>query len=65
VLAANGINVESLATEYTAAPMSGGPLFRADVQFALPPAISLDQLRSDVEAVAGDLMVDFSPVAPL
>jgi glycine cleavage system regulatory protein len=65
VLAASGINVESLATEYTAAPMSGGPLFRADVQFALPPAISLDQLRSDVEAVAGDLMVDFSPVAPL
>ena len=65
VLAASGINVESLATEYTAAPMSGGPLFRADVQFALPATVSLDQLRSDVEAVAGDLMVDFSPVSPL
>ena len=64
-LAAAGINVESLATEYSAAPMSGGPLFRVEVQFALPAAISLDQLRSDVEAVAGDLMVDFSPVSPL
>ena len=65
VLAAAGINVESLATEYTAAPMSGGPLFRAEVQFALPAAITLDRLRSEMEAVAGDLMVDFSPVAPL
>jgi glycine cleavage system regulatory protein len=65
VLAASGINVESLATEYTAAPMSGGPLFRAEVQFALPAAITLDRLRSEMEAVAGDLMVDFSPVAPL
>ena len=65
VLAAAGINVESLATEYTAAPMSGGPLFRAEVQFALPAAITLDRLRSEMEAVAGDLMVDFSPVSPL
>ena len=65
VLAASGINVESLATEYTAAPMSGGPLFRAEVQFALPAAVTLDQLRAEVEAVAGDLMVDFSPISPL
>lgn len=60
VLAAAGINVESLSTEYTAAPMSGGPIFRAEFQFLMPPACSIDQLRSDVEAVAGDLMVEVS-----
>ena len=60
VLAAAGINVESLSTEYTAAPMSGGPIFRAAFQFLMPPAHSVDQLRSDVEAVAGDLMVEVS-----
>ena len=60
VLSAAEINVESLSTEYTAAPMSGGPIFRAEFQFLLPPAHSIDQLRSDVEAVAGDLMVEVS-----
>ena len=65
VLAAAGINVESLSTEYTAAPMSGGPIFRAEFQFSLPSAHSPDQLRTDVEAVAGDLMVEVSQVPPL
>ncbi len=60
VLSAAGINVESLSTEYMAAPMSGGPIFRAEFQFMMPPARSIDQLRSDVEAVAGDLMVEIS-----
>ncbi|MBC21268.1 MAG: glycine cleavage system protein R [Planctomycetaceae bacterium] len=60
VLAAAGINVESLSTEYTSAPMSGGPIFRAEFQFLMPPARSIDQLRSNVEAVAGDLMVEIS-----
>ena len=65
VLAAAGINVESLSTEYTKAPMSGGSIFRAEFQFSLPSAHSIDQLRTDVEAVAGDLMVEVSPVSPL
>ena len=60
VLVAAGINVESLSTEYTAAPMSGGPIFRAEFQFLMPPARSIDQVRLDVEAVAGDLMVEVS-----
>ena len=60
VLAAAGINVESLSTEYMAAPMSGGPIFRAEFQFLMPPGRTIDQLRSDVEAVAGDLMVEVS-----
>ena len=65
VLAAAGINVESLSTEYTKAPMSGGSIFRAEFQFSLPSAHSIDHLLADVEAVAGDLMVEVSPVSPL
>ena len=65
VLAAAGINLESLSTDHMTAPMTGGPLFRAEVQFALPAGLSLVHLGQAVDAVAGDLMVEFSPVVPL
>ena len=63
VLAAAGVNVEQLETEYTPAPMTGGALFRATVHFCLPEELTIDQIRKKVEAVAGDLMVDISDSA--
>ena len=58
VLAAQGVNVEELQTECTAAPESGQLLFRATAQLRLPTGVGESALRAALEAVAADLMVD-------
>lgn len=60
VLGELGINVDELDTECTSAPMSGGDLFKVSAVLACPPSVSLDQLRSELERVANDLMVDIT-----
>ncbi|MBX3743804.1 MAG: glycine cleavage system protein R [Verrucomicrobiae bacterium] len=66
ILAAQGVNVEELATECVSAPMSGEPLFKARARLALPPGLNLASLRTDLERVAADLLVEIaiSPVTP-
>jgi glycine cleavage system regulatory protein len=59
-LARRQVNVEELSTECTEAPHSGQLLFRAIVELHLPPNLSLDQLRDELESVAHDLMVDIT-----
>jgi glycine cleavage system regulatory protein len=59
-LARRGINVDELHTECDSAPMSGGMLFKATAALRSPPALSLDELRADLEGLANDLMVDVS-----
>lgn len=58
VLAARGVNVEELATECEAAPMSGGVLFRATAELRAPRGVTLDELHRALEELASDLMVD-------
>ncbi len=58
VLVSHGVNVEELQTECVAAAESGVPLFRAFAKLRLPAGVSEAALRSALEAVAGDLMVD-------
>ena len=58
VLATQGVNVEELATECVAAPTTGQMLFRASAQLRLPAGVTQDSLRTALEAVAADLMVD-------
>jgi len=58
VLAQHGVNIEELETEVTSAPMSGETLFRARARLRMPPAVSGDELRAILEAIAADLMVD-------
>lgn len=58
VLASHGVNVEELTTGTESAPMSGGLLFRAVLQVSLPAAVKLEAVRSDLEEIAADLMVD-------
>lgn len=60
VLASQHINIEELETDVTSAPMSGETLFRARAHLRIPPALSLDELRSRLEALAGELMVDLT-----
>jgi glycine cleavage system regulatory protein len=58
VLVAQGVNVEELHTECVAAAESGQSLFRATARLRLPAGVSETALRTALEAVAADLMVD-------
>lgn len=63
-LAARGLNIEDLTSERTDAPMGGGTLFRIRALLTVPPDVTLEQVRADLEAIAPDLMVELkaSPV---
>jgi len=63
VLARAGVNVDELETHTFLAPMSGVQVFEADAAVHLPASLDLDALRTELEAVARDLMVDvtFTP----
>ena len=57
-LARDRVNVEELNTECIDAPMSGQKMFKATARLHLPPEVSLEELRGELEGVAHDLMVD-------
>lgn len=58
ILAAHTVNVEELTSERVSAPMDGTMLFQARASVLLPPTVSLSGLRTDLERIAADLMVD-------
>jgi glycine cleavage system regulatory protein len=58
VIAERGINVEELETDVSSAPMSGEPLFRARALLRMPAGTSPGDLRSRLEALANELMVE-------
>ena len=60
VLAQRDVNIEELETDVTSAPMSGDTLFRARAHLRTPSSLTLDRLRTRLEALAGELMVDLS-----
>jgi len=64
-LAAREINVDELRTEVVSAPMSGELMFHASADLWIPPALSLDGLRKDLEALANELMVDVGLEEPI
>jgi glycine cleavage system regulatory protein len=57
-LAARGVNVEQLETECRAAPTMGQSMFHAQAQLRLPAGLEVAVLRTALEQVATDLMVD-------
>ncbi len=59
-LSERGINVDELSTECASAPISGGDVFKVSALLACPPSVDLDELRSELERVANDLMVDIN-----
>ena len=59
-LAALGVNIEELETDVTSAPMSGDSLFRARVTLGVPGGVTVGQLRTVLEDLAGELMVDLA-----
>lgn len=58
VLVRHGVSVDELATECASAPESGGPLFRAKAALHVPAGVATSELRSALERIADDLMVD-------
>jgi glycine cleavage system regulatory protein len=57
-LAARGVSIEELSTDVREAPMAGGTLFEARAVLKAPPAASTEALRSMLEGLADELMVE-------
>jgi glycine cleavage system regulatory protein len=59
-LAERGVNVLELTTGCVSAPMSGEALFQASARLEVPPTVEVAALRSLIEDLANDLMVDIT-----
>jgi len=60
VLAERGINVEELESSVSSAAMSGEPLFTARAVLRMPPQLKLADVRSGLESLSSELMVDLT-----
>jgi glycine cleavage system regulatory protein len=60
VLAALGVNIDSLTTSTEHGAWSGEPLFRLAARVTLPEAVDQDQVQAALEDISGDVMVDFT-----
>lgn len=59
-LAEHGVGIEELVTDVRDAPMAGGTLFEARAVLEAPPGADLDHLRTVLEALGDELMVEVS-----
>ena len=57
-LAERGIGIDELTSDVREAPMAGGMLFEARAVLQAPPETSTESLRSTLEALADELMVE-------
>lgn len=60
ILANHGINVQNLETVAESASMSGGELFKARAELIVPIDADIDQIESELEDIANELMVDIT-----
>jgi glycine cleavage system regulatory protein len=59
-LAGAGVNVEEFSSECVSAPMSGETLFKAVARLQLPRGGNDAALKTELEKIADDLLVDIS-----
>ncbi len=59
-LAAREVSVLELTSEVSAAPVSGGQLFKLQASILCPANMSIAQLRESLEELANNLMVDLT-----
>ena len=64
VLAQRGVNIEELVTDRTPAPMSAELLFRSRARVNVPEGLDAAELRSRLEKLAQDLMVQVTLAEP-
>jgi glycine cleavage system regulatory protein len=60
VLARHDVNVQELETTVQSASMSGESLFLAHAQVRAPKGVDMERLRTELEELANELMVDIS-----
>jgi glycine cleavage system regulatory protein len=60
VLATLGVNIETLTTGTERGAWSGESLFRAEATVTLPDGVTRDRVQEALEAISGEVMVDFS-----
>lgn len=60
ILAQHAINVESLSTHTSSAPMSAAVLFHASAELTATPELDARALTADLELLSNDLMVDIT-----
>jgi glycine cleavage system regulatory protein len=63
VLAASHVNIEELATGVVSGSFSGEPLFRLTAFVRAPDAAAVEAVRSGLEELGNELMVDIQPAA--
>jgi glycine cleavage system regulatory protein len=59
-LAARAISIDELSTDVRDAPMAGGTIFEAHAVLSAPATSSIEELRSMLEGLANELMVDIT-----
>ena len=59
VLAQHAVNVESLETHTSSAPMSAATLFHAKAELLASANLDPKNIQADLERISNDLMVDF------
>ena len=64
-LARLGVNIEELESGTEAEAWSGNRLFRATLALRIPSGISAADVQAALEAISGEIMVDFTVVAPI
>ncbi|MBM7365574.1 glycine cleavage system protein R [Gordonia hydrophobica] len=57
-LSASGVTIERMTTGTREAPMAGGMLFEAQLEVLVPPSADAATIRSDLERIAAELLVD-------
>lgn len=60
VLAALGVNIDSLTTGTERGAWSGESLFRAEARVTLPEDVTRDRIQTALEGISGEVMVDFT-----
>lgn len=60
VLAGLGVNIEDFSTGTERGSWSGEPLFRAAARLTLPAGVSSARVQDALEAISGEIMVDFT-----
>ncbi len=60
VLARHAVNVESLETHTSSAPMSAAILFHAAAELTAAPNLDVGALTQELERISNDLMVDIT-----
>lgn len=59
-LAQRGVSIEQFHTQLFKGSMSGGEMFAAEADLALPEGLDPDTLREALEEIAGDLLVEIT-----